>query len=166
MTELDDAVYRHVLVEAPVTFQGELKPLHYMENRDRFAPRKDKIIHIVADLDGCDDPWARESAQREAIWQGLGEFRDDDIFLLSDVDEIPRADVLQRAPGHVLVMRSHVLAVNLLEPGWWSGTMAVLGKPAEAIQTFRSESPALDAMRDAIGWPLIAGPALHVARRP
>ena len=50
LTELDSAVYRHVLVEAPVTFQGGPKPLHYLENRDRFAPWADKIIHVTADL--------------------------------------------------------------------------------------------------------------------
>ena len=50
LIELDSAVYRHVLVEAPVTFQGTPKPLHYLENQDRFAPWKDKIIHVVADL--------------------------------------------------------------------------------------------------------------------
>ena len=36
LTELDSAVYRHVLVEAPVTFQGDPKPLWYAENKERF----------------------------------------------------------------------------------------------------------------------------------
>lgn len=89
LTELDDVVDRHVLVEAPVTFQGDPKPLHYLENSGRFAPWKDKIIHVVADLGGCGDHWDREHASRAAVTQGLGDLADDDIFLLSDVDEIP-----------------------------------------------------------------------------
>jgi hypothetical protein len=159
LIELDSAVYRHVLVEAPVTFQGTPKPLHYAENRDRFAPWADKIIHVVADLDGCADHWAREHASREAIWQGLGELGGDDIFLLSDADEIPRAGVLQDAPGHVLAMRSHPVAVNLLDSGWWTGTMACLGRPSCTMQQFRDKRMSAETrpLGDAWGWVRAAG---------
>ena len=33
LRELEDVVYRHVLVEAPVTHRGDPKPLYYAENR-------------------------------------------------------------------------------------------------------------------------------------
>jgi Glycosyltransferase family 17 len=170
LIELDDAVYRHVLVEAPVTHQGTPKPLWFAENRERFAPWKDKIIHVVADLgeyaDGNPaDPFkarSRELAQRQAITDGLDGIQDDDIFLVSDVDEIPRPGMLQQAPGHALVMRSHVLAVNLLEPGWWTGSLATSGRTAEIVKAiemfyYRQVEPTMDALRDDIGWPLIAG---------
>ena len=127
LTELDDAVYRHVLVEAPVTHQGDPKPLRFQENRDRFAPWKDKIIHVVANLpDGT--PKERENAQREAAWQGLGAYRPGDILLHGDVDEIPRADVCQDMTDRVAAMRLHLVAVNLLDPGWWPGTVGTEGR--------------------------------------
>lgn len=159
LTELDDAVYRHVLVESPVTFLGKPKPLHYLENQDRFAPWKDKIVHVVADLNGCGDHLARAAASREAVWQGLDGLRNDDILLLSDADEIPRADVLQAAPGHVLAMRSHPLAVNLLEPGWWGGTMATVGQYHGSMQQLRDarQAPGQRPLADAVGWPMVAG---------
>ena len=160
LIELDSAVYRHVLVEAPVTFQGTPKPLHYLENQDRFAPWKDKIIHVVADLNGCRDHWAREHASRDAVQQGLGELRDDDIFLLSDVDEIPFPGVLQEAPGTILAMRHHMLAVNLLEMNCWAGTLAMPGRDYRfAIKRFRDRQIGSDRpfLRDAVGFPVTTG---------
>lgn len=160
LTELDDAVYRHVLVEAPVTFQGNPKPLHYLENQDRFAPWKDKIIHVIADLDDYGDHWARERASREAVRQGLGDLRDDDIFLLSDVDEIPRTAVIQEAPGTIMMMRQHLLAVNLMESGWWAGTLAVLGNShRHAIKRFLERQHGADrpVLVNSVGFPVVAG---------
>ena len=141
LIELDDAVYRHVLVEAPVTFQGNPKPLHYLENQDRFAPWKDKIIQVTADLSGCADIQAREHEMRSAILQGLTGIEQDDIFLISDADEIPQADVIQASPGHALMMRHHPMAVNLIEPGFWIGTLATTGKPQDILRPFMTQDP-------------------------
>ena len=161
LIELDSVVYRHVLVEAPVTFQGGPKPLYFLENQERFAPWKDKMVHVTADLGGCGDHWSREHASREAIRYGIGDLRDEDIFLLSDVDEIPMASAVLAAPGHVLVMRSHPVAVNLIDPGWWSGTVARYGSQVHgSMQMIRAErmSPASGGpLNDAWGWPLVAG---------
>lgn len=163
LIELDNEVYRHVIVEAPVTFQGNPKPMYYLENQDRFAPWKDKIIHVIADLEDCQDCWAREVVIREAIRQGLGELRDDDIFLISDADEIPRANYLQQAPGYTLIMRTHILAVNLLEPGWSAGTTASLGKSyRETIQRFNGRNgiqgvQGRNCLARETGYPIIAG---------
>lgn len=161
LTELDSAVYRFVLVEAPVTFQGDPKPLHFLENQERFAPWKDKIIHVTADLSAYSDHWARDHGSREAIRQGLGDLGDEDIFLLSDVDEIPVASAIADAPGHVLCMRSHPVAVNLIDPGWWSGTRACYGRQVRgSIQEIRDGRMSPDGggpLRDALGWPLVAG---------
>ena len=160
LTELDSAVYRHVLIEAPLTFQGNPKPLHYLENQDRFAPWKDKIIHVTADLDANAGHWAREQASRDAVRQGLGELRDDDIFLLSDVDEFPRAAVIQEAPGTIMMMRQHVLAVNLMESGWWAGTMAANGSDyRHAVKWFlaRQRGANRPVLMNTAGFPVSAG---------
>jgi Glycosyltransferase family 17 len=159
LTELDSAVYRFVISEAPVTFQGNPKPLHYLENRKRFTPWADKITYVRADLSGCRDHGSRESVQRESLRLGFGGMRDEDIFLLSDVDEIPRPDILQQAPGHLLMMRNHVAAVNLVEANWWSGTIAVGGCPKGGIQKLRDlrQTLELKPLPRANGWPMIAG---------
>ena len=171
LTELDSTVYRFVLVEAPLTHQGNPKPLYYAENKERFSPWQDKIIHIVAELpDG--GAWDREHAQNEAIGLGLDGIRDDDILLVSDADEIPRPDVISSLgtrvdhpadPGiqaaYVLPMRHHQLAVNLVDTGWWGGTMAAFGLPPGNVQSFRESrnSPQTPALRNRWGWIIDCG---------
>jgi glycosyl transferase family 17 len=164
LIELDDAVYRHVLVEAPVTFQGKPKPLHYLENRERFAPWKDKIIHVVPDLGGCQgDHWAREQASRDAVKQGLGELAGDDIFMHSDVDEIPFANMIHHPGvlGTILLMRCHGVAVNLLEPNPWAGTITAFGSDSGyVIKRFGERNSAQDGrpfFRNPAGLPIICG---------
>lgn len=95
--ELYDEVDYFVLVEADTTFQGNPKILFYAENAERFAPYKDKIIHvIIRDMPLTNDTWTREGYQRDAITRGLVNCKDDDLILLSDADEILSSATLQQ----------------------------------------------------------------------
>lgn len=96
LNELNNVVDKFVLVEATRTFQQQAKPLYFEENKQRFAPFLDRIIHVVID----EYPtffskmrkvktWDYEHHQREQIKQGLVDCKPDDIIILSDVDEIP-----------------------------------------------------------------------------
>ena len=126
---------RHILVEATVTHQDRPKPLFYAENRERFAPWADRIIHVVADVlptvADDPDPWARELAQRTYITKGLVDAEPDDILMQSDVDEIPHPLVVRnlRLPKGSGVLafrqRGHFWAVDWEYPPGWSGTTAV-----------------------------------------
>ena len=158
LMELDESVYRFILVESPVTHQGRYKPLHYSENKERFAPWEDKIIHIVADLTDCNDVLAREQASRDAVMQGLGDFRKEDLFLHSDVDEIPFPCIIQNSDGHILTMRKHEVAVNLIGYGWWAGTMA--GHDPHLIISqfrYRQSGDFRRTIRDSTGMPVVCG---------
>jgi beta-1,4-mannosyl-glycoprotein beta-1,4-N-acetylglucosaminyltransferase len=98
--ELSGVVDKFVLVEATQTHTNKLKPLHYQENRARFAEFHDKIIHITVDnLPVSKDAWIPENFQRNSISRGLTNCRPDDWVLISDVDEIPRATTLARVAG-------------------------------------------------------------------
>jgi hypothetical protein len=102
LTELDayPQIYRHVLVEAPVDHQGHAKPLHYAENRERFAPWADRIVHVVAeDPPDTDYAWKRERAQREQVARGLAGAAPDDYVIVADVDEIPSAAAVSAVTG-------------------------------------------------------------------
>ena len=96
LAELHEVVDRFVLVEATYTHAGEPKPLHYADNRARFAAYADKIIHVVV----ADDPggfaWQREAHQREAIQRGLEDCAPTDLIIVGDADEILRAPVVER----------------------------------------------------------------------
>tara|TARA_R110002012_G_scaffold118850_4_gene267840 strand:+ start:505 stop:1407 length:903 start_codon:yes stop_codon:yes gene_type:complete len=97
LRELEDVVDRFVLVEAAEAHSGIAKPLHYKENKARFARWEDRITHIEIQRFSPEmDAWGRENAQRNALSYGLKTIADDDLVIISDVDEIPRATVLQQ----------------------------------------------------------------------
>lgn len=148
LTELYPVVDHFILVESTRTHKGDPKPLYYGENRQRFAKWNDKIRHItVADLPGGDTQaaiWRREIGQRQAIEQGLVDFADDAIVLVSDLDEIPRreaVDYLRRSafPDDVIVTMEQTLYyfnVNCAErrPEFrWNGTRATQRSNVRAL---------------------------------
>ncbi len=95
--ELAGVVDKFVLVEATQTHSNRPKPLYYQENRDRFNTFQNQIIHIVVDdLPQSSDAWVPENFQRNCIGRGLTDCRPDDFLLVSDVDEIPRASVVEK----------------------------------------------------------------------
>jgi len=102
---MDPIVDRFVLVEARKTFQGTDKPLYFEDNKALFAPYLAKIEHIIVDfppeidyLRPAKSPaWAREYFQRDQIAQGLTTASPDDLILISDVDEIVKAPILEKA---------------------------------------------------------------------
>lgn len=96
--ELESVVDYFVLVEATVTFRGKPKALLFDENKRDFARWTQKIIHVVVDdLPPGDawSPWEREHHQRRAIMRGLHASLPDDLVIIADVDEIPRASVIE-----------------------------------------------------------------------
>src|SRR5258708_4651099 len=112
LIELEDAVYRHVLVESPLTYTGLPKPLYYAENRERFTPWQDKIIHVIADISDQTSNPGRENAQRNAAWRGLAEYGEKDILIHGDADEIPHPSTIQ-STGIKILHQHHPVAVNL-----------------------------------------------------
>ena len=92
-----------VIVESPTTFTGRPKPLWLRDNWDRFAPFHAKIIHRVVE-DGSPsryiwdhEDWLRNSLLRE-VFPGLqgtpAEARDNDVLVVSDVDELVRPETM------------------------------------------------------------------------
>jgi len=130
--ELQDiANLTHVIVEADVTHQDTPKPSHYLDNRERFAPWKDRIVHVWATglptVREAADPWAREHAQREWIGAGLKDAAPDDVVLQSDLDEIPTAVAARnvRPQGFVAFDQTlYCFAVDWRHPERWRGTVA------------------------------------------
>ena len=95
--ELSEVVDKFVLVEALRTFTNKPKPLHFYENRTRFSSFADKIIYVVVeDSPDYTDPWVIERFQRNCIIRGLVGCRPDDLIMISDADEIPRAATVRQ----------------------------------------------------------------------
>jgi Glycosyltransferase family 17 len=109
----------HVVVEAPITHRNVPKPLYYADNKERFAPWSDRIIHVVAnDLPVPGNPWVTEHAQRDRGWQAVeNQARDSDVILLADVDEFPSAEALEGTfPVAALSQKLCMYAVDWMVP--------------------------------------------------
>jgi beta-1,4-mannosyl-glycoprotein beta-1,4-N-acetylglucosaminyltransferase len=119
LRELGDIVDHFVIVESTVTFQGDPKPLHFQDNKSRFARWADKIIHVVVG----DDPikpyahynecWSREHHQRNQIARGLATAQPFDLVMVSDVDEVLRAEVLADVLARYRAGQVYVLQLAL-----------------------------------------------------
>ncbi|EPT06168.1 acetylglucosaminyltransferase, partial [Fomitopsis schrenkii] len=104
LRELYAVVDHFIIVESSSTFTGLPKPLHFAENRARFAWAAEKIFYRTVDLppnpDGprhADMTWANEGRSRGEIndilrAQGA---RPGDLLIQADVDEIPSARTIE-----------------------------------------------------------------------
>ncbi|MDC1154809.1 hypothetical protein OAT07_01135 [Candidatus Pelagibacter sp.] len=85
---LDEHVDYFVVVEGNKTWQNNPKKLRF--NRDNFKKFRDKIIYIpVEDMPDGENPYLRENFQRNCISRGLASANDEDLVIISDLDEIP-----------------------------------------------------------------------------
>lgn len=88
-----------VLVEADKTLNNDSKPFYFAERREEFKEFLPKIRHIPLKVDvdykGVGD-WQIEYGQRNAIMYGLTDAVPDDLIFISDLDEFPALDILQR----------------------------------------------------------------------
>lgn len=98
LRELYDHVDHFVLVEADQTFTGHPKWFIFEKARERFLPFIDKIIHVkVTDMPTkTTNAWERDIFQRNAINRGIHDAHDDDIIMVSDLDEIIRPEIVDQ----------------------------------------------------------------------
>lgn len=115
MRELWDCVDVFVAVEANITFAGAPKPYWLTEHVATLGSLAEKLrIFRVDDLPVArTNRWPTEIRQRNAIRDALREIgaQPSDTILLSDVDEIPRADAVRAAAA--LLEDDQVLAFEL-----------------------------------------------------
>ena len=100
LKSLYDVVDYFVIVESNRTHTNKPKPINLLEYKYELKDFEQKIRHIVVDatkipFKGIGD-WSIENAQRNGIMAGLDDAKPDDLIFISDVDEIPAPDILQR----------------------------------------------------------------------
>ena len=94
IAEMYDHVDYMVLVEANHTFQNEPKHFNF-KHRMKEYEHLDKLIYIgVEDMPLSPDPWTNERHQRDSIMLALDEAADDDLIIISDIDEILRPSTI------------------------------------------------------------------------
>jgi len=95
---LNEIVDYFIIVEGTITHSGKNKELLFERNRDRYKNFLHKIIHIVVDdTPETNNNYERQQFQRDAIMRPLENCSDDDILIVSDVDEIPSVDSIKEA---------------------------------------------------------------------
>ena len=110
---LSPVVDKFVLVESTKTFRGNSKELFYEQNKKDFDEWKDKIIHVIVE-DNPDDknPWIREAHQRNCITRGLTELSVEDLVMISDVDEVPKTEIIRKLHKSLDTISLHMITFN------------------------------------------------------
>lgn len=103
---LYDYVDCFIIVEAKKTFTNQDKELNFENNRTRFEKYLDKIEYIEIDEfpSSYTSAWEREHYQRSMIEEGYKNANDDDIVIVSDLDEIESPYALKRAKS---ILKKH-----------------------------------------------------------
>lgn len=179
LEELSPHVDKFVLVECAETFTGKEKPLYFAENKHRYEKFLPQIIHVVVqERLNTDNPWERESFQRNQIMQGLVDCKNRDIILISDVDEIPKGTRLSHLIQPILSRQAtrtgssqrlffYFLNRYASDRIDWNGTTAVqfhslLRKSPQYFREHRGDSPIISDMGWHFTW--MGGPRHVVAK--
>ena len=141
LNSLNKFVDYFVIVESIFTHKGEQRELNF--SFKKFEKFKDKIIYLVYDREPKDlltirdqkndhggyimNALLRENGQRNFILEGLKSAKDDDLILISDVDEIPNLENinLKENKEKIIQFRQEMFhyKFNLKLPNFiWTGT--------------------------------------------
>jgi hypothetical protein len=112
--ELYSVVDYFVIAEANMSHSGKPKEYILEANWDRFAKFADKIRYLkIDDFPVTDNSWVREKFQRKALVRGLTDMENDDLIIISDLDEIPRAEIIDLIKEDENKYERYVLRVPL-----------------------------------------------------
>ena len=144
---LDEFVNKFVVVESTIDHQGKPKKLHFDINK--YKKFKNKINYIIVD----DTPTNLikphkggeslvEKHQRNSIVKGLEEANDNDLIILSDVDEIPDLNKLSQYDKNkyaVFSQKMFMYKLNFLnlKENNWHGSKICLKKNLKSPQWLR-----------------------------
>lgn len=172
LVELGDQVDVFVIVEGTLSHQGAKREPTFPGQQPRFERWLPKMRCLVAELPeqpGSAPPWSRFRTgddwerlrlQQDAGLDGLSDAEDGDIVIFSDVDEIPRRELVRLLdPGDdeilILEQRHHVYGFNWLYPEPWNGTGVARASTVrdKSLHRIRVDRPGARVIHDA-GWHL------------
>jgi len=145
---LDEFVDNFVIVESTVNHQGKPKKLHF--DIDKYKKFKNKINYIVVDDTPEDIKKPHEGGeslveqhQRNSLMKGLKNANDNDLIILSDVDEIPDLNKLNKFNKNkyaVFSQKMFMYKLNLLnlKENNWHGSRICLKKNFKSPQWLRN----------------------------
>ena len=106
---------------------------------------KNKIVYVpVLDMPDGDNPWIRENFQRNCIFRGLKNTTEDDLIIISDLDEIPNPEVINNFQTKmryaVFKQRHFYYKLNLASKKnpYWYGSRICIKKYLKSPQWLRN----------------------------
>ncbi|KAK2759596.1 glycosyl transferase family 17 protein [Colletotrichum kahawae] len=156
-----------VILESDKTFTDHPKPLYVKDNWDLFKPWHDKMIVRTMDLEAMKDgsTWDREKLSRNAMYEqvipgltGEQAASEDDILLVSDVDEIPKPEVLRalrncEVPTRVTIhSKIYYYSYQWLSRNDWNHPQATLFRGKDTVLPDDLRSNANDHHFNQGGW--------------
>lgn len=171
---LNDHIDYFVIAESNLTHSGQEKPYLFEKSKKRFESWQHKIIYIpcrqsaeglsfeadVKTYSPGNASWKLENGQRNALLQISDKISDEDIVMVSDLDEIPDPSVIKKtnfANGpKALSQLFHYYFFNCQNTGrdrWWNGTVISTGPDFKSItpQGLRDKRNEYPAIKKA-GW--------------
>ena len=151
LNALYDHVDKFVIAEATKNHAGENKKLNFkIENFSKF---KDKIHYLIIDdlptdvtspKKGWHENHMRDQFQRNALERGYQKFNDEDLIMISDIDEIPNPKKLKdfniKNKYGCFLQKNFQSKINLLNTtnGNWAGTKICQKKYLKSPQWLRN----------------------------
>ena len=138
---LNSIVDKFVIVESKIDHAGNHKKLNF--NINNFTKFKDKIEYFVLEelpvkkkifsKSWRNSPnWIRENYQRNCLLKGFKDSDDNDLIMISDIDEIPNPKMINKFEKKnkyaCFVQKNFQSKINLLntsEPNWYGTRICV-----------------------------------------
>ena len=140
---LNKFVDKFIIVESKETHQGKEKKNFFDIKRFKKYENKIKYIFIESFPKNLSN-WGRENFQRNYISEGLKDINDDDLVMISDVDEIPNIKKLKFSENFkytVFEQKNYCYKFNLLNKTYpiWNGTKLCKKKYLKSPQWLRNQ---------------------------
>ena len=160
LNTLDKYVDYFVIVEASFNHKGENRELLF--NHEKFKKFRNKIIYLVLDtqpknIENVNENDSentksrkyimnavyRENGQRNKIMDGLSQAKNEDIIMVSDVDEIPKLENVSfsKISEKIILFKQDMFyyKLNLTIPNFkWTGTKACKYRNLKSPQWLRN----------------------------
>lgn len=165
LESLWDVVDRFVIVESNKTHTNKPKAYNFLDRKDEFQKYLSKIRYVIE----CDDvpfkglgDWSIENNQRNAIARGLADehSQPEDLIFISDIDEIPAPDIIERLQSQMALLdvspiamqqSLHYYYINFVSPMPWIGTVLLKYKNLKTPQDIRNRKDTFPSVPNG-GW--------------
>ena len=151
---LNKYVKKFVICEAAFLHNGNAKKLKF--EIEKFKKFKDKIIYLTVENQPAnliikknrnytnsnilDNALIRENYQRNFLMNGIKDFSDEDLIMISDIDEIPNLEKFNyKNKISIFMQRMFYYKLNLVYPNFfWSGSKVCKKKDLISPQWLRN----------------------------